>query len=312
MIKLSIIVPVWNVEDYIGKCLDSLVNQTLKDIEIIVVNDDSPDNSQAIIDEYVKKYPQKIKSYIKENGGQGSARNLGLKYAKGEYISFVDSDDYLDKNFARDMYETAKKDDASVVVCDMVDKYPNKTVYHDVTNFKEIYMTTPSVCNKIFKKLLFDNVEFLSKYWYDDLNIMYKIYSRFDKISVIHKGYYICNCRDVSTMTNNNSKKNLDMLYVLDDAAKWLKKNKLYDPNVYNYLVFDHVLISTINRVTAQDNSEKKQVINELITYCKKNIPNYHKYDFYKDVPFNRRLVAWLNLHHLSNISKILINIKNR
>ena len=95
-IKVSVIVPVYNVEKYIDKCLDSLVNQTLKDIEIIVVNDGSPDNSQKIIDKYVKKYPNKVKSFIKENGGQGSARNLGMEYAKGEYISFVDSDDWID------------------------------------------------------------------------------------------------------------------------------------------------------------------------------------------------------------------------
>ncbi|UKI27635.1 MAG: glycosyltransferase family 2 protein [Bacilli bacterium] len=95
--KVSIIVPVWNVEKYIAKCLDSLVNQTLEEIEIIVVNDGSPDNSQKIIDKYVKKYPDKSKNlFIKENGGQGSARNMGIEKAKGEYISFVDSDDWLD------------------------------------------------------------------------------------------------------------------------------------------------------------------------------------------------------------------------
>ena len=82
MTKVSIIVPVYNVEKYIDKCLESLVNQTLEDIEIIVVNDGSPDNSQKIIDKYVKKYPDKVKSYIKKNGGQGSARNFGLKKAK--------------------------------------------------------------------------------------------------------------------------------------------------------------------------------------------------------------------------------------
>ena len=93
LFKVSVIVPVWNVEKYIIKCLDSLVNQTLKEIEIIVVNDGSPDNSQKIIDKYVKKYPDKVKSFIKENGGQGSARNLGIEKAKGEYISFVDKSD---------------------------------------------------------------------------------------------------------------------------------------------------------------------------------------------------------------------------
>ena len=109
MVKVSIIVPVYNVEKYIKKCLDSLVNQTLKDIEIIVVNDGSPDNSQKIIDKYVKEYPTKVKSYITENGGQGSARNFGIYKATGEYILYVDSDDYIELNMAELLYKEAKK-----------------------------------------------------------------------------------------------------------------------------------------------------------------------------------------------------------
>ena len=92
MKKVSVIIPVYNVEDYLEKCLDSVINQTLKDIEIIVVNDGSPDNSQKIIDEYKKK-DKRIISIMKENGGQASARNLGIKKARGEFLCFVDSDD---------------------------------------------------------------------------------------------------------------------------------------------------------------------------------------------------------------------------
>lgn len=91
----SLIVPVYNVEKYLAKCLDSILNQTYTDFEIIVVNDGSPDNSQAIIDEYSEKYPDKIKAYIKENGGLSDARNFGIERAQGDYLLFVDSDDYL-------------------------------------------------------------------------------------------------------------------------------------------------------------------------------------------------------------------------
>ena len=103
-IKVSVIVPVYNVEKFIDKCLNSLVKQSLKEIEIIVVNDGTKDNSQKIIDKYVKKYPDKIKSYIKENGGQGSARNYGLKKATGEYIGYVDSDDFVEKDMYKKLY----------------------------------------------------------------------------------------------------------------------------------------------------------------------------------------------------------------
>ena len=122
-IKVSVIVPVYNVEKFIGKCLDSLVNQTLKDIEIIVVNDGTKDNSQEIIDKYVKKYPDKVKSFIKENGGLSSARNFGIEKAKGEYISFVDSDDWLNDDALEKMYNKAKKDKSDIVICDMIDHY---------------------------------------------------------------------------------------------------------------------------------------------------------------------------------------------
>ena len=87
MAKISVIIPVYNVEKYLSKCLDSVVNQTLKDIEIIVVNDGSPDNSQKIIDDYTKKY-KNIKSFVKKNGGLSDARNFGIKKASGKYIAF--------------------------------------------------------------------------------------------------------------------------------------------------------------------------------------------------------------------------------
>ena len=105
--KVSIIIPVYGVEKYISKCLDSLVKQTLNDIEIIVVNDGTKDNSQKIIDKYVKKYPDKVKSFIKENGGQGSARNYGLKQANGDYIGYVDSDDYVELEMYEKLYNKA-------------------------------------------------------------------------------------------------------------------------------------------------------------------------------------------------------------
>ena len=96
--KVSVIVPVYNVEKYLEKGLESLAKQTLKDIEIIIINDGSPDTSQRIIDRYVKEYPN-MKGYIKENGGLSDARNYGMQYATGEYIAFVDSDDFVEENF---------------------------------------------------------------------------------------------------------------------------------------------------------------------------------------------------------------------
>ena len=117
--KVSVIVPVYNVEKYLAKCLDSLVIQTLEDIEIIVVNDGTKDNSQLIINQYVKNYPDKVFSYIKKNGGLGDARNYGLQYANAEYIGFVDSDDYVSPHMYEKLYKKAISDNSDLVLCDI-------------------------------------------------------------------------------------------------------------------------------------------------------------------------------------------------
>ena len=113
MVKVSVIVPVYNVEPYLDKCLNGLVNQTLKDIEIIVVNDGATDNSQQIIDRYAKQYDNVI-SLVKQNGGLSDARNYGIPYATGEYIGFIDSDDFMEY----DMFEVLYKKESDVLASD--------------------------------------------------------------------------------------------------------------------------------------------------------------------------------------------------
>ena len=311
-VKVSVIVPVWNVEKYIGQCLDSLVNQTLKEIEIIVVNDGSPDNSQKIIDKYVKKYPDKIKSIIKENGGQGSARNMGLDIANGEYISFIDSDDWIDLDFLEKMYKKAKEKNSDIVICDMIDHYSDHTVYHNCTKYESVFEVTPSACNKIFKKDVIGNIRFLSKLWYEDFNFTTKILFNTDKIVVINEGMYHCNCGHVSTMSNNNSIKNLDMITIIDDIIEYLKENDKYDKNIVSYLIFNHILITTINRVALQKNKDKKNVLQKLLDYCYINIPDYKTQEFYKNISKNRKIIAWLNYHKMYNVSKMILKIKSK
>ena len=116
MKRLSVVVPVYNVEKYLDKCLDSLVNQEIDDYEVIVVNDGTKDNSQLIIDKYAKDYPNIVKSYIKENGGLSDARNYGIKYASGEYITFLDSDDYIEYDTYKNMLDIAYKGNHDLVV----------------------------------------------------------------------------------------------------------------------------------------------------------------------------------------------------
>ena len=124
--KVSVIIPVYNVENYIEKCLESVINQTIDEIEIIVVNDGSTDLSKERINKYLNKYKDKIKYLEKENGGLSSARNYGMKFATGEYIAFLDGDDYIELDAYQKMYEKAKEENADMVECDFLWEYPKK------------------------------------------------------------------------------------------------------------------------------------------------------------------------------------------
>lgn len=116
MIKISVIVPIYNVEAYLDRCMQSLLNQTLSDIEIIMVDDESPDNCPQICEDYKAKYPN-IKVVHKKNGGLGFARNSGLEVAEGKYVAFIDSDDFVDLDMFQHLYEYAEANDCDAVFC---------------------------------------------------------------------------------------------------------------------------------------------------------------------------------------------------
>ncbi|MHA2857023.1 glycosyltransferase [Paenibacillus lautus] len=176
-ITVSVIVPVYNVEKYIRKCLDSLVDQTLNDIEIIVVNDGSTDGSQKIIDEYAEKYPYKIISLSKENGGLGEARNFGLEYARGEYIGFVDSDDWVDIKMFEAMHNMTKYGH-DIVICDfMIVKdgwtsgYTSKGFRGRDFTHRECIINSidpATACNKLYHRKFFDLIRY-TRDWYEDI-----------------------------------------------------------------------------------------------------------------------------------------------
>ena len=171
MKDISIIVPVYNAEKYLVKCLDSLVNQTKKNIEIILVNDGSKDKSIDILNEYKEKYPDMITIISQENQGQSAARNSGIENATGKYIAFVDSDDYVSKNMFEKLYEKAIEKDYDIVASNVNCVYPDKNLeIHSGVDFESTEMTKEEksklllnmytvVWNKIYKREIFENKE---------------------------------------------------------------------------------------------------------------------------------------------------------
>lgn len=172
MKKVSIIVPIYNGEKYIKQCIDSLINQSLKEIEIILINDGSTDNTKNIIENYSEK-DKRIIVINKENSGPGSSRNIGINKASGEYIGFVDSDDYVEKTMYKDLYNLVKNQDIDICMCNYKDVYikdnkeyvvnhrlNTKKVYKEIDIKKEIVSKFSlneniglySLCNKIYRR----------------------------------------------------------------------------------------------------------------------------------------------------------------
>lgn len=211
------------------------------------------------------------------------------------------------------MYNNAKENNSDIVICDMVDCYQDGSkIYHNCTKYNWVYQVTPSASNKIFKKDSIREISFLDDKWYEDFNFTTKLLLKNPKISVISKPFYNCNVRRVSTMNNNNSLKNLDMVFVINDLIEYAKKNNIYNEIIFKYLIFDHVLITTINRVAFQKNEEKKAVLKQLRKYCKINLRDYKKQIFYESVPIQRKIIAELNFYGLHNLSKLLLKIKSK
>ena len=189
MAKVSIIVPVFNSEEYIGECLNSLVNQSLEDIQVIVVDDCSTDNTLGIIKAYGEVFPNIIKIICNDkNYGQGYSRNVGMKHADGNYIGFVDSDDYVHPKMFEDMYNGAeqndfpevittglsfvKEDDHLNAILDSTTRRPGREM-ETLKSFNEIFFQSPACWNKIYRRDTLENMKFLEGRMWEDVAFTY-------------------------------------------------------------------------------------------------------------------------------------------
>lgn len=320
--KLSIIVPVYGVEKYIDKCLNSLVKQSLKEIEVIVVNDGTKDNSQKIVDKYVKKYPDKIKSYIKENGGQGSARNYGLKKASGEYIGYVDSDDFVEKDMYKKLYNKAKENNYDIVVCgnyNVSEDYQNKNIDAFINNYntdlENIFFGKMAVWNKIYKRdiLIKNKLEFKEKVWYEDLAFTLKAIMNSNTFAFIDEPLYDYLIREGSTMNNSNVQRNLEILDAFNDILSYIQHNKKEEYfNKIEFLAIDHIYISAIVRVLKADSDKniKKETIEKLINYMNKNFPNYKSNKYINTLSKNRKIIYKLINIKMYGLINLIFKVK--
>ena len=290
--KISVIVPVYNVYPYLRKCLDSLVNQTLKEIEIIIVNDESPDKSQDIIDEYVKKY-KNIRAYKKKNGGISSSRNYGLSYAKGKYVAFVDGDDWVQEEMYEKMYEKAIEGDFDIVSSDInyIFSDHEERVYtdpkKDTENIKELFINYyPSVCTKIFKRSIFtdNDLKFKNGVWFEDVEILYRMLALIRNIGVINEPFYQYIKREKS-ITSTVSPKIYDYIHNFNGIIEYYKEKGLFDKyyKELEYAYVRYIYATFIRTSLGFDKNEYLKAVDEAIKNVHEHFPKYrrNKY-FYK------------------------------
>lgn len=304
-ILISIIVPVYNGEKYIDKCLKSLVNQTLKNIEIIVVNDGSKDKTQNIVEKY-KKENSNIILINSTNKGVAAARNKGLKIAKGNYIGFVDSDDYVDLNMFKDMYELAQKNNYDSVQCNFYYTDYNKTVIGNkfyMNNFDlKIYMINlfPVIWNKIYKRELLENVLFKEGVFAEDVEFLYRVMPNIKSMGYIKTPlYYYYQRFDSESRTFD--KRIFDYIENWNDIIKYYKEFDLYDKykSELEYCYVRYLYATFISRAaTLKDKSDYKKAYNLAKLNVNKQFPHYRKNKyFYKSFKgiyliFFNRLIA--------------------
>ena len=196
--KLSIVALVYNLEDYLPRCLDALVNQTLDNIEILCVDDGSKDSAPQIVDDYARRYPNLVKAFHKENGGEFTTRNYGLERAQGEYVTFVDTDDYVEPDWAEKLYNAAKENDADMAVCgfERIDLKTGKVVSRDMTGFGNSVkilsadddfpvFINPAPWNKIYKREKVKDLRFKNFRGFNDMIFLASSYSKVEKIAFV-------------------------------------------------------------------------------------------------------------------------------
>lgn len=297
MKKVSVIVPVYNTEKYLNKCLDSLVAQTLDDLEVIVVDDGSTDASTSIIKEYATKYPNRVRAYYKKNGGQATARNLGIEMAQGKYMGFVDSDDYIDIKMYEILYELAEKTYADMAVCNYR--------YVSTENETELELTpyvpykkckTPAEqfidplvapWNKLFLSEIIQTtkIQFLEGYIYEDTAFFIKLIPYLKQVSYVEEALVTHVFRGSSTMNANRGKRVGNIFPVLNSILIYYKEKDFYSEyqKELEYFCIKLLLCSSLARIAlVRDRKLRKNLLSQTTTMIRINFSKYHKNPYFK------------------------------
>ncbi len=310
-IKVSIIVPVYNVEQYIEQCLNSLVNQTLDSYEIIVVNDGSPDNSEIIVKDFIKKYPNLIKYFVKENGGLSDARNYGIEKAKGEYIGFVDSDDYVRNDMFELLYNKAKLEDADVSVCNYATftNYSVKKVVavKNTEDFNNNIETVPSLLfqcksyawNKLYRRNWYvkNKFKFPINQWFEDSAVVYNMLYSANKIAAVEDHLYFYRKSNEGSITNSLDPRMYDIFKSCTNIVNFYREHTENKDvlDVMERICQIHIFVRLKFLIKKGKKRDLLKFYNKTIEFFNNYIPTWTENSYYKAV---KKRSLYLKIRH--------------
>lgn len=291
MPKISIIVPVYNVECYVEDCIKSILNQTFKDFELILVNDGSTDKSRYICEKYAQK-DNRIKVINKANGGQADARNVGINLAMGKYVGFIDSDDTIDSTMFETLYNLCEYNDADISTCrlklikmDDNEKYDKQYTnsIQLLTNKEAIKLTYDgklsgySPCNKLYKSELFNEIKFPKGRIYEDASVLYKLYMKSNRIVFIDKPLYNYIRRVGSTTNRPFSQSRLDIVDMFKEKYDFMNDNYPEMCEKIKSMYYDslrNIIVDIVNENTVEKNYSSIKIVSKTIRKELKHILN--------------------------------------
>lgn len=294
---ISIIVPIYNAEKYLNKCIDSIINQSKKELEIILINDGSTDNSENII----KKYDDKrIKYFKNKNQGIGKTRNFGIEKVTGKYIMFLDSDDFLELNACEKMFEKAEKDKLDIVICDYYRYFDNgKKEEVKLPDFKNSSLKdNPNIISehlspwaKIYKTDLIkkNDIKFVENLKYEDAPFVIETLDCAKKIGKVNLplNYYVIHEKSETTVRDE---KVFDIIQIIDIIRKYTK-NKKYLKEKIDKLTVRIITNYTIQQRMQEDKNIGIRFINEAFSYLKKEVPDYKNNKYFENRSFFKRTI---------------------
>lgn len=291
MPKVSVIVPVYNVEKFLPRCLDSIINQTLKDIEIICINDGSPDNCLSILEDYAKK-DSRIRIINQENSGPSVSRNKGILMAQGEYIGFVDSDDWLDPDFYEKLYAAAKESDADIAACGIkvyrkysrvnyMLKYTKEHCVNDLE--RKLYLCdVPETCNvwnKIYRTTFIknNNIEFeVGINFGEDVSFTVEALYYSGNLVIVPATLYNYERRNVNSIVKTKSDKlRRDSEHVHNRMSDFLKSKNINLPKTWRQVRKYKFLGITVLKVRYHSTRRECKLFNII----KFKLPPIYKYE---------------------------------